>query len=166
MNLAHTILKIVPSLKKPLLQARWNGRETNICQSLKQNSCAHEKRTEMLTTVMLPSFCREYKPVVWLVLPCAGDPCPQPRQLTEDDLEPCTSHRDHDYFAGSEIAYISAFTSLCLFPFGENGSLPHTHTTQGKHTGDLRLTVTKYLRRNFLHIRTQLCTRINTTKCI
>ena len=47
-----------------------------------------------------------------------GDPCPQPKQLKTSDLQECTSHRDFDYFAGSEVAYIMAFTSLGLFPFG------------------------------------------------
>jgi len=48
---------------------------------------------------------------------CAGDPCKQPKQLSDDDMEPCTLHRGYDYFAGSEISYITAVTSLALVPF-------------------------------------------------
>ncbi|ELU06497.1 hypothetical protein CAPTEDRAFT_191097 [Capitella teleta] len=46
-----------------------------------------------------------------------GDPCPQPKQLTEDDMEDCTPHKGYDYFSGSEVAYITAFTCLALLPF-------------------------------------------------
>ena len=35
-----------------------------------------------------------------------------------EDLKKCTSHEGFDYFDGSEVAYIMAFTSLGLFPFG------------------------------------------------
>ena len=37
-----------------------------------------------------------------------------------EDLKKCTSHEGFDYFDGSEVAYIMAFTSLGLFPFGKH----------------------------------------------
>lgn len=46
-----------------------------------------------------------------------GDPCPQPKQLEQSDLAPCSPHRGFDYFAGSEVSYITAFTCLALLPF-------------------------------------------------
>ena len=51
----------------------------------------------------------------------SGDPCAQPKQLSDGDLEPCTGHRGYDYFSGSELSYITAITSLALLPFG----IPH-----------------------------------------
>jgi len=53
---------------------------------------------------------------------CEGDPCEQPKQLSDADLEPCTGHRGYDYFAGSEISYITAVTALALVPFGRSTS--------------------------------------------
>ena len=50
---------------------------------------------------------------------CAGDPCPQPEQANEKNLEPCTPHQGFDYFSGSEVSFITAFTCLGLVPFGD-----------------------------------------------
>jgi len=47
-----------------------------------------------------------------------GDPCEQPKQMSDADLEPCTGHRGYDYFSGSELSYITAVTCLALVPFG------------------------------------------------
>ena len=37
--------------------------------------------------------------------------------MEETDMEPCTPHKGFDYFAGSEVAYITGFTVLGLVPF-------------------------------------------------
>lgn len=47
-----------------------------------------------------------------------GDPCPQPNQLTAEDLEPCAPRVTYDYFTGSELPYIIGITSLGVFPLG------------------------------------------------
>lgn len=57
----------------------------------------------------------------------AGDPCAQPRQMTDADLEPCTGHRGYDYFSGSELSYITAVTCLALVPFGLQPTPPHLY---------------------------------------
>jgi len=38
--------------------------------------------------------------------------------MSGDDLEACSPHRGYDYFAGSEISYITAVIALALVPFG------------------------------------------------
>ena len=48
----------------------------------------------------------------------AGDVCPQPKQLVEGDMEECSPHHGYDYFQGSELSYIVAFTCLGLVPLG------------------------------------------------
>jgi len=52
-----------------------------------------------------------------------GDPCEQPKQLSDADLETCTAHRGYDYFAGSELSYITAITCLALVPFGKSATV-------------------------------------------
>ena len=50
----------------------------------------------------------------------AGDPCAQPHQASDAQMEACTPHRGFDYFGGSEVSFITAFTCLGLIPFGVN----------------------------------------------
>ncbi|XP_064609284.1 dual oxidase 2-like [Liolophura sinensis] len=44
----------------------------------------------------------------------AGDPCPQPFQLNESHIEPCTEIRRFDYFSGSEVSFALSFLFLGL----------------------------------------------------
>ncbi|XP_078388337.1 dual oxidase 2-like [Cetorhinus maximus] len=46
----------------------------------------------------------------------AGDPCPQPKQLTVDDLEPCTGPTDLNYFEGSGAGFGIIIVILCCLP--------------------------------------------------
>ena len=46
----------------------------------------------------------------------AGDPCKQPKQLNHRDMKPCVFHKHHDYFQGSELAYILGIMLILLFP--------------------------------------------------
>ena len=46
----------------------------------------------------------------------AGDPCKQPKQLNHKDMKPCVFHKHHDYFQGSELAYILGIMLIVLFP--------------------------------------------------
>ena len=46
----------------------------------------------------------------------AGDPCKQPKQLNHKDMKPCVFHKHHDYFQGSELAYILGVMLIVLFP--------------------------------------------------
>ncbi|ESO86842.1 hypothetical protein LOTGIDRAFT_235234 [Lottia gigantea] len=43
-------------------------------------------------------------------------PCPQPEQLTEDQLDECPKHVGYDFFSGSEIPYIIIWTCMGLIP--------------------------------------------------
>ena len=45
-----------------------------------------------------------------------GDPCQQPKQLNHKDMKPCVFHKHHDYFQGSELAYILGILLIVLFP--------------------------------------------------
>ena len=46
----------------------------------------------------------------------AEDPCKQPRQLSHKDMKPCVFHKGHDYFQGSELAYLLGILLLVCFP--------------------------------------------------
>jgi len=46
----------------------------------------------------------------------AGDPCPQPSQLSHQDMKPCIHHQKFDYFMGSEVAYIYGILLIVVFP--------------------------------------------------
>ncbi|XP_067829644.1 dual oxidase 2 [Heptranchias perlo] len=46
----------------------------------------------------------------------AGDPCPQPKQLTVDDLEPCTGATSLNYFEGSGAPFGIIIVLLCCLP--------------------------------------------------
>ncbi|XP_067871575.1 dual oxidase 2 [Heterodontus francisci] len=46
----------------------------------------------------------------------AGDPCPQPKQLTTDDLEPCTGAISLNYFEGSGAPFGIIIVILCCLP--------------------------------------------------
>ncbi|XP_064643915.1 dual oxidase-like [Lineus longissimus] len=43
-------------------------------------------------------------------------PCQQPRQMTSDDLEPCSPLLAVDYFDGSEITFVTSFICVAVFP--------------------------------------------------
>uniref|UniRef100_UPI00398F410F dual oxidase 2 n=1 Tax=Pristiophorus japonicus TaxID=55135 RepID=UPI00398F410F len=45
-----------------------------------------------------------------------GDPCPQPKQLTVNDLEPCTPATSLDYFEGSGAPFGIIVVILCCLP--------------------------------------------------
>ncbi|XP_043536211.1 dual oxidase 2 isoform X1 [Chiloscyllium plagiosum] len=45
-----------------------------------------------------------------------GDPCPQPKQLTIDDLEPCVGATRLDYFEGSGAGFGIIIVILCCLP--------------------------------------------------
>ncbi|GCC37242.1 hypothetical protein chiPu_0015744 [Chiloscyllium punctatum] len=45
-----------------------------------------------------------------------GDPCPQPKQLTIDDLEPCVGAARLDYFEGSGAGFGIIIVILCCLP--------------------------------------------------
>ncbi|XP_070539712.1 dual oxidase 1-like isoform X2 [Ptychodera flava] len=45
----------------------------------------------------------------------SGDPCPQPKQLNQSDMEPCTNLQTYDYFDGSEMWYIGSFGATGAF---------------------------------------------------
>ncbi|XP_036124234.1 dual oxidase 2 [Molossus molossus] len=45
-----------------------------------------------------------------------GAPCPQPRQLTTDDLPPCVSMTVFDYFKGSGPGFGITIVALCCLP--------------------------------------------------
>ena len=49
-----------------------------------------------------------------------SDPCAQPHQSDSDVMEECTPHRGFDYFSGSEVSFITAFTCLGLVPIGQS----------------------------------------------
>ncbi|XP_014669047.1 PREDICTED: dual oxidase-like [Priapulus caudatus] len=42
--------------------------------------------------------------------------CPQPKQLTEEDMEPCTGRTTHDNFDGNEASYIISCIILGIIP--------------------------------------------------
>ena len=44
------------------------------------------------------------------------DPCRQPKQLSAKDMKPCIFHKGHDYFRGSELAYMLGLVLLVCFP--------------------------------------------------
>ncbi|XP_004687898.1 PREDICTED: dual oxidase 1 [Condylura cristata] len=46
----------------------------------------------------------------------AGDPCPQPRQLSTEGLPVCTAPITWDYFAGSGFGFGVTIGTLCCFP--------------------------------------------------
>ncbi|XP_072348918.1 dual oxidase 2 [Scyliorhinus torazame] len=46
----------------------------------------------------------------------AGDPCPQPKQVTIADLEPCTSAINLKYFEGSSAGFGIIIVLLCCLP--------------------------------------------------
>ncbi|XP_067829735.1 dual oxidase 2-like [Heptranchias perlo] len=45
-----------------------------------------------------------------------GDPCPQPKQLNESDMEPCIKLRTMHYFQGSGAGFGILIVALCCFP--------------------------------------------------
>ena len=46
----------------------------------------------------------------------SNDPCKQPKQLSHKDMKPCVFHKNHDYFQGSEVAYLFGIVLLVCFP--------------------------------------------------
>lgn len=48
-----------------------------------------------------------------------GDPCPQPTQLKESMLHPCTNATKLSYFDGSKAGFTVFILVLFLFPAGE-----------------------------------------------
>ena len=44
------------------------------------------------------------------------DPCRQPKQLSHKDMTECVFHKGHDYFQGSELAYLLGLVLLGCFP--------------------------------------------------
>lgn len=50
--------------------------------------------------------------------PLAGDPCPQPQQLTAQHLANCTPMMVLDYFAGSGAGFGIIIVVLCCLPLG------------------------------------------------
>ena len=44
--------------------------------------------------------------------------CPQPMQLSELDMENCTSPESYDYFTGSEVSFALSFLAIGLFAVG------------------------------------------------
>ncbi|XP_077992197.1 dual oxidase 1-like [Glandiceps talaboti] len=42
----------------------------------------------------------------------SGDPCPQPKQLNQTDMEPCSDLKTYDYFDFSEVWFIGSFSTL------------------------------------------------------
>uniref|UniRef100_A0A8C9S0G5 NAD(P)H oxidase (H2O2-forming) n=1 Tax=Scleropages formosus TaxID=113540 RepID=A0A8C9S0G5_SCLFO len=45
-----------------------------------------------------------------------GDPCPQPRQITAERLQPCTNATSFDYFSGSQVGFGITVSALFLLP--------------------------------------------------
>lgn len=50
--------------------------------------------------------------------PLAGDPCPQPQQLTAQHLASCVPMMVLDYFAGSGAGFGIIIVVLCCLPLG------------------------------------------------
>ncbi|XP_077997407.1 dual oxidase 1-like [Glandiceps talaboti] len=48
----------------------------------------------------------------------SGDPCPQPKQLNQTDMEPCTDLGTFDYFDGSESWFIMSYTAIGAYLIG------------------------------------------------
>lgn len=44
------------------------------------------------------------------------DPCPQPKQLSSSELQPCYTVKGHSYFKGSELTYALVCLTLVLIP--------------------------------------------------
>jgi len=43
------------------------------------------------------------------------DSCEQPKQLMENELEPCSALSTHDYFASSRVSYAVTFAVIGIF---------------------------------------------------
>lgn len=56
-----------------------------------------------------------------------GDPCPQPTQLKESMLHPCTNATKLSYFDGSKSGFTVFILVLFLFPAGERRLLLPNH---------------------------------------
>lgn len=54
-----------------------------------------------------------------------GEPCPQPQQLTTEDLPQCVPVSVIDYFEGSGAGYGITLAVVCCFPLRKSFSSPY-----------------------------------------
>ena len=66
-------------------------------------------------TTQISAASMQQDPFHW----APGDPCPQPFQLNDSILAPCTELKHFDYFSGSEYSYALSLAFLGIFTIGE-----------------------------------------------